>query len=305
MTLLAPLHDHRLRCMGCDVRLLVGDPAAARDALAWLRDFDARLSRFAAGSELSALNADPRPVVPASALLRAAVAAGVWAARRTGGLVDPTLTGALERAGYDRDAARLARIGVAAALAAAPTRRPASPDPRARWRRIVVDDAAGTIARPPGLRLDTGGAGKGLAADALAHRLAGQDRFAVDCGGDLRVGGPAALDEPFEVLVRHPLTGDVAHTLHLAAGGIATSGIDRRVWCGPDGRPAHHLLDPSTGRPAWTGLLAVTALAPTTLEAETTAKQALLVGPARARDVLAAVGGGVLVADDGAVEVVC
>ncbi len=63
----------------------------------------------------------------------------------------------------------------------------------------------------------------------------------------------------------------------------------------------HHLLDPSTGAPAFTGLVAVTALAPSTVEAEALAKAALLRGPAGARSTLAR-HGGITVAEDGAVE---
>ena len=43
---------------------------------------------------------------------------------------------------------------------------------------------------------DTGGTGKGLCADAVAHRLAGYTRFVVDCGGDIAVGGVGAQLEP-------------------------------------------------------------------------------------------------------------
>ena len=68
--------------MGTHIRVLVGaaarpgvaDPAVAADRVErMLRAYDDRLSRFKPGSELSALNADPRAVVPASGLLRAAV----------------------------------------------------------------------------------------------------------------------------------------------------------------------------------------------------------------------------------------
>ena len=83
---------------------------------------------------------------------------------------------------------------------------------------------------------------------------------------------------------------------------MATSGIGRRSWLGSDGRPAHHLLDPATGRPAFTGLVQATALAPTALEAEVLAKAALLAGPGAARGWLPH--GGALVADDGGRTVV-
>jgi thiamine biosynthesis lipoprotein len=81
---------------------------------------------------------------------------------------------------------------------------------------------------------------------------------------------------------------------------VATSSIVRRAWRTAAGH-AHHLLDPATGRPAWTGLLAATALAPTTLEAETLSKVALLAGPRGARRALAG-HGGIVVHADGEVE---
>ncbi len=85
-------------------------------------------------------------------------------------------------------------------------------------------------------------------------------------------------------------------------GAVATSSVVARAWTTAAGLPAHHLLDPRTGRPAWTGLLTATAFAPTTLEAETLAKMALLSGPDGARRVLAPCGG-VLVHAGGDVEV--
>jgi thiamine biosynthesis lipoprotein len=51
-----------------------------------------------------------------------------------------------------------------------------------------------------------------------------------------------------------------------AAAAVAAAG-----W-GPGTRPAHHLLDPATRRPAYTGVVQATALAPTALEGEALAK---------------------------------
>jgi thiamine biosynthesis lipoprotein len=73
-----------------------------------------------------------------------------------------------------------------------------------------------------------------------------------------------------------------------------------RVWRTADGF-GHHLLDPASGRPAWTGLIGVTALGESALEAETLTKAALLLGPAGARRVLAT-HGGLIIHDDGGVE---
>ena len=297
-------HDATFPCMGCEVRLLLEGPdAPARAATAqrWLRDFDARLSRFRTDSELTRLNADPRPAAPASGLLRAAVRSGLWAAEQTAGLVDPTLLDELEAAGYRSTRRDAEPASLRAALAVAPPRRPARAHPAARWRRWTVDDRAGCVRRPPGSRFDTGGIGKGLAADAVAQLVGELPRFAIDCAGDVRIGGREAAWRPFQIDVHHPLGGEVVHRLRLGWGAVATSGLDVRLWRTSDGGYAHHLIDPATGGPAWTGLLSATALAASALEAETLAKAALLSGPSGARRILR-VAGGVLVHDDGDVE---
>ncbi len=307
---MGPQLDYTFHAMASDVRLLIGprlrrtapSPLDAADReKAFVLEFGRRLSRFAPDSDLSALNRDPRRVVPASPLLRAAIRAALWAAERSDGLVEPTLVGALERAGYSSSRDGVAPESLRGALAEAPARRAARPNPRSRWREIVVDDEAGTIERPTGVRLDTGGTGKGLCADAVACRLAGYARFLVDCGGDIAVGGVGAQLEPFEIDVEHPLSGERIGRVSLGRGGIATSGLNVRIWRRPDGSVAHHLLDPCTGEPAWTGLIGATAIGGSALEAETLSKMALLGGPDAARRLLAE-HGGVVVHDRGEVE---
>ncbi|HEX3042749.1 MAG TPA: FAD:protein FMN transferase [Solirubrobacterales bacterium] len=304
-------HDLTFQAMGSHVRLLVGEPgpgmapaaAAAEQARRFVEEFDATLSRFKPESELSRLNADERERVPASELMRRAVEAGVFAAERSDGLVDPTLVGEIEGAGYVSSRAGTAGLPLGEALADAPARRPAQRRPDRRWSEFAVDDAAGEVVRPPGLRFDTGGTGKGLAADMVAATLRGYSRFIVDCGGDIRIGGADALVHPYEVFVEHPITGARAHVLRLGSGGVATSGINVRIWRDADGRFAHHLLDPASGEPAWTGLVGATALGDTALEAETLSKAALLSGPEGGRRVLAE-RGGFLIHDSGRVELV-
>ncbi len=304
--------DYTFRAMGSEVRLLIGAPLvpttppplqAADRERGFVLDFAHRLSRFIPDSELSALNHDPRRCVPASPLLRAAVQAGLWAARRSDGLVEPTLTEALERLGYVGSLDGAMPASLADALKHAPDRRPARPNPGSRWREVTVDDAGGTIDRPPGVMLDTGGTGKGLCADAVAYRLGGYTRFLVDCGGDIAVGGVGAQLRPYEIDVEHPVTGESIGRLRLDRGGVATSGLNVRIWRRADGSFAHHLLDPSMEEPAWTGLIGVTALGGSALEAETLAKMALLGGPDGGRQALAA-HGGLIVHDSGDVEVV-
>ena len=301
--------DDRFASMGGVARVTLESETQSEAALerhaaairAVIEDAEAGLSRFRADSELSALNRDRRTAVPASPLLRHLALAVRSAGARSGGLVDATLLAPLERQGYTTSRAGVAPAVLDEALAAAPPRRPARPHP-ARAHAGVGVDGRGRVVRPAGVRLDSGGLGKGLAADLAAITVPAGIRYAISCGGDLAVGG-ASPSSPWEVAVHSARTGASVHRLRVRHGGVATSGISSRLWQRPDGTYAHHLIDPSTGAPAWTGLLAVTAVAATALDAEVLAKTAMLSGPGRARTLLAR-RGGVLQHEDGRVEIV-
>ncbi len=261
-----------------------------------LLEWHDRFSRFEPDSELCRLNADPRETVPVSATMARFLSAAGAAARLTDGLVDPTLTAEIEEAGYDRDLPEDAQsaLDLREALAQAPPRAPGSARPAAAWRSVRLDASGAAVTRPVGVRLDSGGIAKGLFADLIAETLAEHDSVAINCGGDLRLAGRARLRRAVEV--SSPFGAERLHAFQLESGGVATSGIGKRSWIDGRGRPAHHLLDPATGRPAFTGVVQVTALAPSAAEAEARTKAALLSGPARARDWLPH--GGVIVYDD-------
>lgn len=288
-------------CFGGECTVIVSDPderdaaravqAARRSLLEW----HWRFSRFVADSELSALNGDPRETVPVSPLMRRLVQAAACAARDSGGLVNPTLLAEIEAAGYAESLGSGGSLALDRALAAAPPRAAAAPDPSARFLQLEVDRRSGTVTRPPGVKLDTGGIAKGVFADELAALLAGHGAFVVDCCGDLRLGGSDGVAR--DVHVESPFGGPVLHTYSVSEGAFATSGIGRRAWLDAHGRPAHHLLDPGTGRPAFTGVVQATALASTGAEAEMRSKAAVLSGPDGAAEWLPH--GGIVVLDDG------
>jgi thiamine biosynthesis lipoprotein len=263
-----------------------------------LEDWHERLSRFEPGSELSQLNASARTRVHVSEILCRFVSVAVDAARRTGGLVDPTLVEEIETAGYLSDLGE--PVPLEESLRLAPARRPARGNANARWRRVHADRRTRTVTRPRGIRLDSGGIAKGLFADLAGAPLERFSSYALDCSGDLRLGGRDGLERA--VRVDDPFGRGVLHEFQMRSGGVATSGIGRRSWIGADGLPAHHLLDPSTGRPAFTGVVQATALAHTALDAEVRAKAALLSGPVDGPRWLAH--GGVLVLDDGSHRVI-
>ena len=168
--------------MGTDVRLI---GTGIDEARTWLERYEAASRASVPASELSRLNADPRATVPSSRLLRAAVRAALWAARRTDGLVDPTLHDAVVPAGYARSLAGVDPAPLDEALVQAPARRPATGS--GRWRAVAVTDSA--VPARPASRSTPAAPARAWPPTTLAQL----DRRAirVDCGGDVRVVGVA------------------------------------------------------------------------------------------------------------------
>jgi len=207
---------------------------------------------------------------------------------------------AIERAGYQRSLDGTEPQAVLRSQLAGQVQAPARPNASADWRAVRIDARAGTVIRPPGVRIDGGGIAKGLLADLLGEEFAAAKTYAVDCCGDIRLGGTSRLTR--RIRVDDPFGTEPLREFELGAGAVATSGITRRSWGGSEVSLAHQILDPAGGSPAFTGIVQATALAPTALEAEILAKSALLSGPGGAVKWLPF--GGVLVPVEGEAEVI-
>jgi thiamine biosynthesis lipoprotein len=300
------LERREFRVMGSDATVVVmgGPPGAADEARRRLDHLEALWSRFRPDSEISRLNeAGGAPVAVTPETLHL-VERALEAWRLTGGSYDPTVLGDVLRAGYTVTFESLPALPDSSALARTTLRIGAG--------GIRTDPMAGTVQLPRGVGFDPGGIGKGLAADLAVEELlaAGAEGACVNVGGDLRVAGrgPAAdPDDPspdagWVIGVEDPLGGGTAPLLGVGNGGIATTSRLRRRWTGPDGRPAHHLVNPRTGRPADTGLAAVTVVASEAWRAEVLTKAVFLAGPAGGAALLDDLGAaGLLITDDGSV----
>ncbi|HEU5431302.1 MAG TPA: FAD:protein FMN transferase, partial [Thermomicrobiales bacterium] len=198
------------------------------------------------------------------------------AVARTGGRFDPAILPALEAAGYDDTWPQIDRERDRRRGSAVPTPGPAA------WGAIRLDRRSGTLALPPGMRLDFGGIGKGMFVDLLARRLRQWPGGCIDAGGDLFVWGASPDGDGWAIGIEDPAAPDHDLLVARAAGaplGIATSGGYRRRWRA-GGAAAHHLIDPATGQPLpASGPCAATAFAATVTDAEIATK-ALLVAAA-------------------------
>ncbi len=289
--------------LGTTAEITTLDPLALSDAIDVLeREVDAidrACSRFRSDSEISRLSACGGRWMPATRLLRRALAAAVSAAEATGGAVDPTVGTAMCALGWDVDF----RVVVS-------RHEPARMElvPAAGWERIEIDDARGRVRVPAGVEIDLGATAKALAADdaaAAAFRKTGSSVL-VNLGGDIAVAGPAPAGG-WPILVtddhRAPSLAD-GQVVAITAGGLATSSTTVRRWRTTEGE-AHHVVDPRTGRPVAELWRTVSAVAATCVDANTASTAAIVLGQGaprwlRERDISAR-----LVRPDGHVVCTC
>jgi len=257
--------------MGSDCHVIVhGRSSLADEARAEIDDLEQKWSRFIPDSEVSRLNRLGRLEVSTETVLLVRRAQQAW--RLSGGAFDPTVLGAVLRAGYTTSFERLdgaaghTTLGLGAA-------------------DITID--ATTVELPPGVGFDPGGIGKGLAADLVAASVmeAGADGVCINLGGDLRAAG----DGPWTVAVEHPLCDTPLTMVGLRHGAVATSTTLRRRWK-IDGVVRHHLIDPRTGWPSDSDLQLATVIAGDGWIAEALAKAVLLGGSDHPFDILGGTG---------------
>ncbi len=236
-----------------------------RRALGWFDEVERRCNRFDDASELRRLCSRPGEAVSVSPLLFNALEFAVSMAEASGGAFDPTIGHAMQSMGFNRNY----RSGEVTAAEGTTTT-------QAGYRSIRLDREHGTVTLEEPLLLDLNAVAKGLAIDLAATELQGLAGFAVNAGGDIRVGGLDGEGERWRIGVRHPRhEGELLTLLALTDTAICTSGDYERPT--PDGS-GHHLIDPITGAPV-SGVASVTVVAPTAMMADALSTAAFALGP--------------------------
>jgi FAD:protein FMN transferase len=283
--------ERLFRAMGSDAHLIVVGGADGLVDLAKNRalDLEQRWSRFLDDSEVSDLNRHAGTFVSVSHETVTLVERAVEAWRLSGGAFDPTVLGAMLRAGYDRSFDQLD--------VARPDRRGARSQLGIGAASIAID--GNRVRLPAATGFDPGGIGKGLAADLICAEMmaAGAEGVCVNLGGDVRVTGSGPDGGAWTVAVEHPWSPTPIVLLGLADGAVATSTTLRRRW-ETDGETRHHIIDPQTGLPSDTDLTLATVVAAHAWVAEVFAKTVLLSGAAHPFDIVGGTGAQALVVDD-------
>jgi thiamine biosynthesis lipoprotein len=245
------------------------DVARAR-LRAQLERLDRTCSRFRSDSELQRANARAGETVGISPLFAELIAVALAAAEASAGRVDPTLGRSLRAAGYDRTFLLVRARGT---WTVAERRAPAED-----WRGIELDAARLTLRTPPGIELDLGATAKAWASDHAAHAIAHETGCGVlvSLGGDIAVAGdPPAGGWPVQIAEDHAAPIGSGPVVSIETGGIATSSTTVRRWR-VEGGDAHHVLDPSTGRPATGCWRTASVAAPTCVDANVAATAAIV-----------------------------
>jgi thiamine biosynthesis lipoprotein len=141
------------------------------------------------------------------------------------------------------------------------------------WRRLAFDAPARRIRQPGGLGLDLSGIAKGHAVDAVADLLGelGLRHALVEIGGELVGRGMRPDGEPWWVdLEIPPDTGCAPLRIALHGLAVATSGSYRR---------GLHTIDPRTGWPVDNGIVSLSVIASSALQADAWATALTVLGP--------------------------
>jgi thiamine biosynthesis lipoprotein len=149
------------------------------------------------------------------------------------------------------------------------------------YRNILLDAGNRTVRfAQPGVELDPGGIGKGYAVDRMVDILKenGIASALVSAGGSsIYALGTPNNGKGWEVQIRDPKDRrKTLQDLYLKDQSMSTSGSYEKFFVA-DGKIYSHIMDPRTGYPAM-GTLAVSVVAPKTLDSEAWTKPFFILG---------------------------
>lgn len=249
----APTVTRQFSTMGTVANLLIvgGTDDMLDDLVRTAEHLESLWSRFIADSDISRLNnaeGEPTVVNPLTAKL---VAEMLAARTLTEGEYDPTILPKLIAEGYAASRVNANNVTVLPASARWPV------DPTGT---VIVENV---VTLPLGVTLDSGGIGKGLAADILTSMALERGALGalVEMGGDVRIAGTPPDGTHWRLGIEDPFVEERSIAkVNLIDGAIATSSTLKRSW-DKDGKTANHLINVHTGESMTTNVVTVSVIA--------------------------------------------
>lgn len=134
---------------------------------------------------------------------------------------------------------------------------------------VVIDQDTAYL-KNEGMAIDLGGIAKGYASDKVASLLSekGVGSAIFSLGGNVYGIGTKPDGAKWEVALANPLDpNDYCGLISIEDQAVVTSGGYQRFF-EEDGKKYHHIIDPETGYPAENGLLQVTIISESGMEAD-------------------------------------
>ena len=131
--------------------------------------------------------------------------------------------------------------------------------PLVDYTQIQYDAAIGVVTLPEGMEIDLGSVAKGYAGQLVAQMLRehGVQSALLNLGGNVQTVGAKPDGSPWQIGIKDPQGEDAMMVLSVEDQAVVTSGGYERYF-EQDGQTYWHIMDPSTGHPADSGLLSVT-----------------------------------------------
>lgn len=131
--------------------------------------------------------------------------------------------------------------------------------PLVDYTQIQYDAATGVVTLPEGMEIDLGSVAKGYAGQLAAQMLRehGVQSALLNLGGNVQTVGTKPGGFPWQIGIKDPQGEDAMMVLSVEDQAVVTSGGYERYF-EQDGQTYWHIMDPSTGHPADSGLISVT-----------------------------------------------
>lgn len=271
-------YQEKTRALNSEIVLTLrsGDEQTAtrvfHNLLEIIEEFEQRFSRFLPESELSQLNRSAGTKFTASAELIKILQAAKEMSRVSDGLYNPFVLPSLQKAGYKGSWPK-------------PDNFDSNLDFSTRSLGLITNLEIGQnwVKIPQNSAIDLGGIGKGYLLDKLADQAKedGIADFWFSLGGDIIFNGNDDGRIGWEIGIVDAKNEERDISSFETAGRevtIATSGTVKR-----SGKNWHHLIDPRTGKPAITDILAATVIAGNATVADIWAKSLVILGSKESR----------------------
>lgn len=224
-----------------------GAKNALKNSEAEITRLENLLSRTKSTSEVSAINRNPDRVVKVSDETAALIQKALHYSAVTDGAFDITIAPVVSAWGFTTAKYQIPSAAQLAGLMK-----------KVDYTKVSV--SGNTVTTGPGQSIDLGGIAKGYASDQIAaiYKKAGVASGMISLGGNVWVQGKKPDGSNWRVAVQDPNdTSKYVGILKLSDAFAITSGGYQRYF-EKDGKRYHHIIDPSTGAPAESGLISVT-----------------------------------------------